>query len=607
MPSKWRAYLLGMQLKHKLIIFFLLLAIIPLGVLGAFSYSQSSRMILDKVCQTLLESLSQVNYSIDYFVQDIEQLSMYIYGNEQVQEVLAKDGNRGPEEKHRDEKRIQAILESFIGFKNWDIQIYLLGTNGDRYFTGELLPREYNEYNENWGLFRIARLSGGNVVWDTHYAMKKTEDFGVVLSAGRQIRDINSNEPLGYVVIDIGEAEAADKYNKAQQIPGGQMYLSDRNGYVISSSPSKHQVGAKLTEAFASRVSKGTKGYFRTTDAEGEAQMVVYDTSQVTGFKLISVVPVSSLTKDGAVIRNLTLLIMIAGIVLSIWLAVVLSVNVTRPLRKLGGLMRQAETGNLNVTFPTQYDDEVGQLGRSFNKMVAQLHTLIEQDYQKQIRVQEAELKAIQAQFNPHFLYNVLDSINWMARIHKIDDISRTVLSLGELLRFSIRKGQPFITIEEDMQQIRNYLLLQKMRYRDKLNVVVEVDDEVLSYYTLKLLIQPLVENAITHGLEMKEGMGTLRIECRKEQDKVVFTVADDGAGMSEDQLKQLESGSVYHSSKSGNTAIGLGNLRKRLDLYFGEEAGLSLRSEPGAGTVVKVIIPIRESAGEELDQANDR
>jgi len=607
MLKKLKLYLLGMQLKNKLIVFFLLIAIIPLGVLGTFSYSQSSRMILDKVCQTLLESLSQVNYSIDYFVHDIEQLSMYIYGNDQIQKVLAEDGNRGLEEKYRDEKRIQAILESFIGFKNWDIQIYLLGTNGDRYFTGELLPREYNEYNENWGLFREARLSGGNVVWDTHYAMKKIEDYGVVLSAGRLIRDINTNEPLGYVVIDIGEAEAADKYNKAQQIPGGQMYLLDRGGYVISSSPSKHQVGAKLTEAFSSRVFEGTKGYFRTKDSQGVAQMVVYDTSQATGFKLISVVPVSSLTKDGVVIRNLTLLIMIAGIILSIWLAIVLSVNVTSPLRKLGGLMKQAETGNLNVSFPSQYNDEVGQLGRSFNKMVTQLHALIEEDYQKQIRVQEAELKAIQAQFNPHFLYNVLDSINWMARIHKIDDISRTVVSLGELLRFSIRKGQPFITIEEDMQQIRNYLLLQKMRYRDKLNVVVEIEDEVKSYYTLKLLIQPLVENAITHGLEMKAGMGTLRIDCRRERDRIKFTVADDGAGMSKEQLQEIESGSAYRSSKFGNTAIGLGNLRKRLKLYFGAEAELHIRSEQGKGTVVIVKIPIRESAGEELDQAHDR
>ncbi len=607
MRGKMGSYILGMQLKNKLILLFMLIAIIPLGVLGGFSYYKSAGLILDKVCQTLLESLSQVNYSIDYFVNDIEQLSMYIYGNEQVQSVLSKDGGRGLEEKHRDQKNMEGILDSFIGFKSWEIEIYLLAENGDRYFTGELLPREYDSYNENWGLFRKARLAMGNVVWDTHYSMKKTEDFGVVLSAGRLVKDIQTNEALGYIVIDIREAEIANKYNKAEQVPGAQMYLIDRSGYIISSSPSKLEVGTKLTENFAERVFTGTEGYFRTEDADGNAQMVVYDTSQTTGFKLISVVPVSALTKDGEIIRNLTIVIMAVGIVLSVWLAIVLSVNVTRPLRKLRSLMRQAETGNLSVVFPAEYDDEVGQLGRSFNKMVAQLHTLIEDGYHKQIRVQEAEIKAIQAQFNPHFLYNVLDSINWMARIHKIDDISRTVVSLGELLRFSIRKGKSLITIKEDMQQIDNYLLLQKMRYRDKLNVSIEVDDDVTGYYTLKLLIQPLVENAISHGLEMKDGPGTLRIKCRKDAGRIWFTVADDGAGMDKEQLRRIQHDGSYSSARPGNTAIGLDNLRKRLELYYGNEAGMTIESEKGVGTTVTLWIPIREQAGDELDQADDR
>lgn len=607
MRGKISSYILGMQLKNKLILLFMLIAIIPLGVLGGFSYYKSAGLILDKVCQTLLESLSQVNYSIDYFVNDIEQLSMYIYGNEQVQSVLSKNGSRSLEEKHRDKKNMDGILDSFIGFKSWEIEIYLLSENGDRYFTGELLPREYDAYNENWGLFRKARLAKGNVVWDTHYAMKKTEDFGVVLSAGQLVKDIQTNEALGYIVIDIREAEIANKYNKADQVPGAQMYLLDRSGYIISSSPSKLEVGTKLTETFAERVFTGTEGYFRTKDAEGRAQMVVYATSQTTGFKLISVVPVSALTKDGEIIRNLTLVIMAAGIVLSIWLAIVLSVNVTRPLRKLRSLMRQAETGNLSVVFPAEYDDEVGQLGRSFNKMLAQLHTLIEEGYHKQIRVQEAEIKAIQAQFNPHFIYNVLDSINWMARIHKVDDISRTVLSLGELLRFSIRKGKSLITIKEDMQQIDNYLLLQKMRYRDKLNVTIDIDEDVTSYYTLKLLIQPLVENAISHGLEMKEGPGTLRIEVRRDGERIRFTVADDGIGMDKEQLRRIELDGGYTSAKPGNTAIGLGNLRKRLELYYGEEAGMTIESGKGSGTTVTVWIPIREQAGDELDQADDR
>lgn len=607
MLARMKQSILDMPLRNKLITLYLLIAIIPLGILGAFSYDKSSKMILEKVCQTLLESLSQVNYSLNYFVQDIEQLTMYIYGNDQVQETLSKDGERSLEEKNRDYKKMYSILESFLGFKNWDIQIYLLANNGERYFTGELLPNEYHEINPNWGLFRQARIAQGNVVWETHYAMKKIEDFGIVLSAGRMIKNIVTNEPIGYVVIDILEEELADKYSKAQHNSASQMYVLDANGYVISSSPSKQQVGTKFTETFASRIFEGSKGFFQTKNSEGEAEMVIYDTSQVTGFKLVSVVPVDVLTKDGQIIRNLTLLIMIAGIVVSFWLAFILSVNITRPLRKLSSLMRQAEVGNLNVSFRSQYNDEVGQLGRSFNMMLARIDTLIKEDYQKQIKVQEAEIKAIQAQFNPHFLYNVLDSINWMARLHKIDEISKAAVSLGELLRFSIRKDRQYITIEEDMQQIDNYLLLQKMRYREKFQVIVDVDEQIKPYYTLKLLIQPLVENAISHGLEMKLGMGKLEIIGRQlDDERIQFIVRDNGIGISESKLKEILVFSDYESTKTGHTGIGIRNLRKRLQLYFDDKAAFAIESHVQQGTTVELVIPLMKNAGEEHDQTVD-
>ncbi|MFE5323806.1 sensor histidine kinase [Paenibacillus sp. NPDC056579] len=598
--QKLRGALLGASLQKRLLLLFLPLAVVPLAVLGAFSYYKSSQVVRDQVCRTILENLSQVNYSMSYFVKDIEQLSMYVYSNREIQEVLAKDPNRPLAEKHQDQKRIGDILETFLGFKGWEIAIYLLGENGDRYFSGDLLPGQYDDYNPNWGLFRKMRFADGNVVWDTHYSMKKTDDFGIVLSSGRMLKNINTNQQLGYIVIDIMESGLADKYNKARLAEGGQVFLLDRNGYIISSTPSKHKVGTKLAEPYVNAVLSGSKGFFKQgSEGGGAPSMVIYDTSESTGFKLISVVPTAVLTKESTSIRDLTFWVMAIGVLVTCWLAFVLSVTITGPLRKLKSLMYLVESGNLNVSFTSKYRDEVGQLGRSFNAMVQRIKQLIDEVYHKQLMVQQAEIKAIQAQFNPHFLYNALDSINWMARIHKLDDISRTAISLGELLRFSIRKGNPFITIREDMQQIRNYLFIQKMRYGDKFEAIIDIAPEVERLYTLKLLLQPVVENAITHGLEMKPGKGILHIQGLLEGDRVIFHVRDNGVGMPEDILERMKAGS-FASSNEQKTGIGLENLIKRIQLYFGEQGWFSIESEAQSGTIITINIPAMETPGGE-------
>ncbi|TCZ74627.1 sensor histidine kinase [Paenibacillus albiflavus] len=598
MLQKIQAYLSRINLQNKLVALFLLLSVIPLTLLGTFSYNKASSVIQEKVYQTVLENLSQVNHSLDYFARDIEQLSIYIYGNNEIQEVLAKPSNRSLVEKLEDEKKINGILKMFLGFKSWDIDIYLLGLNGDRYFTGDLLPSPYEDFNSNWGLFRKARLADGNVVWDTHYAMKKINDFGVVLSSGRLMKRIGTNESLGYLVIDIREPALADKYDKAYLYPGGEVYLTDQSGYIISSTPSKQQIGTKLQAAFMPKVIEGTKGFFSIDSPDESTAMVIYDTSKSTGYKLISKVPVNMVTKDSLSIRNLTISMIILEVIVFFVIAYLISRTLTRPMRKLNSLMRKVEGGDMNVSFASKYNDEVGQLGQSFNRMLGQINHLINEVYEKQLMLQQAELKAVQAQFNPHFLYNTLDSINWMARIHKVDDISQTAVALGELLRFSIRKDGLFIPIEEDLRQINNYLTIQKIRYRDKYEATLEIESDIQKLYMPKLLLQPIIENAITHGLEMKMGKGKIDISVKNVGERIRFVVHDDGAGMDPIRAEQIMNGE-YVTNRLEKTGIGLDNVRKRLLLYFGPEYKLQIDSAVQQGTTITIEIPVITSPEE--------
>lgn len=595
--NHFRKRLHSMGLKTKLMMLFLVITVIPLAILGMFSYRKASDEIQMKAYEIISENLSQVNYSLTYFVKDIEQLSMYLYSNKDIQRILSKPASRSVKEKHEDEQTVNQILDSFLGFKSWNIWLYVLGENGDRYFTGSFIPHNYLDYNPDWGLLRKSRLAGGDAAWDTHYSFKNFEDYGAVLSSGRLLKEIGTGKPLGYLIIDIMEPALADKYQKAHQYPGGEVYLLDSQGYVISSTPFKHEVGTRLDKSYISGVLDGKKGFFRVND-ESTEKVVIYDTSDTYGFKLVNVIPVATLTGESSSIRNLTIFIVIACILVSYCAAYLLSDYITRPLRKLRQLMKEVEQGDLEVTFTSKYRDEVGHLGFSFNRMLKRIKHLINQVYEKQLKVQEAEIKAIQAQFTPHFLYNALDSINWMARIHKIDEISSIAVSLGSLLRFSIHRGSPVIPIQEDIQQIRNYLVIQQLRYRDKITVELLIDDNILELYTPKLLIQPLVENAISHGLEMKHGQGKLRITGQLCDQNVQFVIEDNGVGIDPDLLRQLLD-RQHPPEQNHRTGIGLYNLNRRLELHFGNFYGLEIDSKPGEGTIIQLRIPVIREAQE--------
>src|SRR5690606_8681086 len=185
-----------------------------------------------------------------------------------------------------------------------------------------------------------------------------------------------------------------------------------------------------------------------------------------------------------------------------------LSISITKPLYKLIYLMKEVEKGNLEVRFDPKYNDDIGIFGKRFNRMLEKLKVSIQENYEKQVRMKDSELKALRAQINPHFLYNTLETVNWLARLEGVNDISKIVVSLSEIMKYSVRKGEDFVTIEQDVKQLKNYLTIQEFRYRDKFDVHLSVEESVIHQKIPALLLQPIVENAIVHGLENKISKG---------------------------------------------------------------------------------------------------
>ncbi len=265
--------------------------------------------------------------------------------------------------------------------------------------------------------------------------------------------------------------------------------------------------------------------------------------------------------------------------------------SVTVPIRELCDMTEKVAEGDFSVRTRKADMDEIGVLSQSFNEMTEEIGTLVEDIKQQQVNLHLTETKLLQAQINPHFLYNTLDTIVWLAEEHKTNEVVNMVTALSSFFRTTLSKGRDFITVEEEESHIRSYLEIQQFRYQDILDYRIEINEELRGYVLPKLTLQPLVENAIYHGMEFMDGDGEILVRAGLQDGKLCFLVADNGLGMTEEQVEQILAGQPHTSSRRGS-GIGVKNVNERIRLYFGEEYGLSIDSEPDEGTRIRICLP---------------
>lgn len=268
----------------------------------------------------------------------------------------------------------------------------------------------------------------------------------------------------------------------------------------------------------------------------------------------------------------------------------IISREITKPIRSLRDSMRKVQNGQFDTHVEVITENEIGSLGRSFNLMTSEIQALMEQNVYEQKQKRKSELKALQAQINPHFLYNTLDSIIWMSEAGENDEVVEMTSALARLLRQSISNDQEEVELEKEIEYVKNYLTIQKMRYKDKLEFFIYVDPRVAHVPIIKLVLQPLVENAIYHGIKYKETKGNLKIYARPVDGRVEIVVADDGIGMDEDVMEHIFD---EHRKEQKRNGVGVPNVQKRLKLQYGSEYGIRYESVKGAGTKAVITIPV--------------
>ena len=291
------------------------------------------------------------------------------------------------------------------------------------------------------------------------------------------------------------------------------------------------------------------------------------------------------------------IILMFGAVGFSVLAAWAISRSIYIPIKKLHDVTTTITKNDLQALMTSDNVDEITELGMSFNIMIGKIRELLDSKIKEQENLKKAELRALQAQINPHFLYNTLDTIIWMAEDKKTDEVIDIVRALSSFFRISLSKGKDWITIGEEIERTRSYLTIQKMRYRDILDYEIEMDEAVTENTTLKLILQPLVENALYHGIKNKRNGGTIMVRAKqKDETEVVLEVEDNGIGFTSEKLAQAQVGLNDNSGEIRlESGFGIDNVNKRIKLYYGKQYGLSIKSEYQIGTCVTLVIPAQK------------
>ena len=418
-----------------------------------------------------------------------------------------------------------------------------------------------------------------------------------VVSLSRGVELTNDGKMSGGILlVDMNFSGIQQLFTEVNNDGKGYVYLIGRDGEIIYH-PRQNLIFSNIIQENNQTASTYDEGV-HNEEFQGEQRVVVVKTVGYTGWKIVSVVSKESLFSDLNQTRMMALLNLVLAIFLMIFVNQYVAVRITDPLKKLEKSIQGIEMKQQPVVY-IGGPPEIQHLGLTIRFMVEELQELTDKMVKEQEEKRKNELDALQSQINPHFLYHTLDSIMWMIESERYEDAVSMVQALGRLLRISLSRGKNVISVGDELQHARSYLAIQRYRYKNKFTSYFEVEPDIEQYKTIKLVIQPLIENAIYYGMEYMDGEGEIHIRAYTREQDLYLEVDDNGPGMPEEQVEHLLTGG--EKARQKGSGIGLKNVNQRIQLYFGTQYGLEIESEPDEGTVVRIHIPktTEEEAGE--------
>jgi two-component system sensor histidine kinase YesM len=573
MPSiRWN----DLSVNVKLILIYGSLMMLFVFSLSTVSYVGTRRIVEERELSSMRGVIEQVRNNVDTNLRQIDKLSYVVFADTEILRVLKSNPTSVETLDSRERWLVERNLTDLLFARN-DLRGIVLYN-----MSGSAIRTYLTEPDVSFDAVRSAAdQADGKMTW-----LAGIEELGIIPGV-RRIYDMEMR-PVGYLRIDVRTSAMRDHFSSEIRARGGATYVIDGEALLFTDAKDQSPSGIALADVLGQPPGDRTAEPARGARVQfGDRTVSVSIPSRVTSWRFLATVPLGSIYTDIRRIRDFTIATSIVAVLLFIAVSSWVASRFTRPLREIAEQMQAASLSDWRPELSYCGDDEIAYLGTQFHNMIERINGLVAELVEERSQVTQQQLNALQAQINPHFLYNTLDVVSWMARRRDADDVARIVAALSSMMRYSISSSES-ATVESEINHVRQYLTIQSARFKDRFCVQWSIDDATLGAEIPKLTLQPLVENAIVHGLKHGKRNGSVHIHASAANAQVQVRVSDTGCGIPAEQLATILDNPSSHDGRG----IGIANVNRRLVLVFGEEYGLSIESEVDRGTQCTVTIP---------------
>jgi Predicted signal transduction protein with a C-terminal ATPase domain len=564
----------------------LLLIIIILAIVSIFFYYNSINLSIEKTNNYTYKMMNELNDQINMRLETIIDVSFAIANDDNLKYILREYKKAGPLEQLDYETKIKDIITNFWFNKPEIANINIIV--GNKSFISESENGVYPLDKAKQVDWFNALGNKKGILLDTHkHGFESSIKNMFVITALVRIQE-NSGSDLGFVSVDLSEDYIYQKILAKNKISrNSSIFILNDKGIIISHE-NKEKIGKKIDgPGYITKIITNKYGKYEQVNIDGKKMLLIYTDINKNKWRIVQLIPVSELYIGFERIRETVLLIAVICILLAIPSALYLSRFITRPITQLAAIMKCFKGDNNRQSIHTEFNNEIKELYNNYNFMMDKIYTLLDDIHNSYEIQRQAEIKALQAQINPHFLYNTLDSINWMALNLNEPDISRAVTMLSRFFRLSLNKGSSTYTVREEIEHVKYYIEIQQICHKNRFEYNLDVEEMVLDYNVPKLILQPLVENSIIHGFEKIMEGGIININVIRNGDVLQMDIIDNGKGIPIEHVTNLFS---LESKKGG---YGIKNVQERIQFICGMEYGLRYINEETTGTHVRVVLPI--------------
>ena len=588
--TRWTNWMDNNKLRTIIMVPFTLIGVCAIMILAFGLYIRFTNTAKEMVTEKNIQIMEQTNQAMNNYLKEMMQVSDSVYYH-----ILKQEDVSNADVGESVELLYNANQDKVVNIALFDMKGEVVYGVPSSTAKKNSSPRK-----EKWYLDAASNIE--NLHFSLPYVQNifDTPDasYRWVVSLSRYVElEHEGKVEDGILLVDMNFSGIEQILKNVNLGSSAYLYLMDQNGEIIYH-PRQQLLYSGLAEEDNRHVKDYEDGGY-VIEFQGRQRLNTVKTVGYTGWKLVAVVPMEEVVSSYQDLRYYILILSVCLIIVLIWVSTVVSEKLTIPIERLEDSVESLEAGNLETEIAISGSEEIRHLGKSVQSMVNQMKRLMEEIVMEQEMKRRTEFEALETQINPHFLYNTLDSIVWMIENGKNEGAVKMVTSLARLFRISIR-GRSIVPVRDELAHAEYYLAIQNIRYKNKFAYSVEVKEDVKDYATVKLILQPMIENSINHGMAHmeKDDGGEIIVRAYTDKDNLIMEVEDNGCGMTQERISQILNGGEYVRSKAGG--IGVGNVNERIRLHFGREYGVEIISEPDEGTIMRMRMPLQKTEKKE-------